>query len=94
VSSSTIVTALPLAAADPATLREYARDPGWDRLRLLSAGESTFKICVTLCESAAGFSLAVLTVGLLTIHARIIFGRAFLITTVRGLLGVASVAYV
>jgi predicted dithiol-disulfide oxidoreductase (DUF899 family) len=32
-----------VAAADPATLREYARTRGWDRLRLLSAGESTFK---------------------------------------------------
>ena len=32
-----------VAAADPATLRTYARKRGWDRLRLLSAGESTFK---------------------------------------------------
>ena len=32
-----------VAAADPATLRAYARDRGWNRLRLLSAGESTFK---------------------------------------------------
>jgi predicted dithiol-disulfide oxidoreductase (DUF899 family) len=32
-----------LAAADPAMLREYARSRGWDNLRLLSAGESTFK---------------------------------------------------
>jgi len=32
-----------VAAADPANLREYARTRGWDRLRLLSAGESTFK---------------------------------------------------
>jgi predicted dithiol-disulfide oxidoreductase (DUF899 family) len=32
-----------VAAADPATLRAYARDRGWDRLRLLSAGDSTFK---------------------------------------------------
>jgi predicted dithiol-disulfide oxidoreductase (DUF899 family) len=32
-----------VAAADPATLRAYARDRGWDKLRLLSAGESTFK---------------------------------------------------
>lgn len=32
-----------VAAADPATLRTYARDRGWDQLRLLSAGESTFK---------------------------------------------------
>ena len=32
-----------VAAADPSTLREYARTRGWDRLRLLSAGESTFK---------------------------------------------------
>lgn len=32
-----------VAAADPATLRAHARDRGWDRLRLLSAGDSTFK---------------------------------------------------
>jgi predicted dithiol-disulfide oxidoreductase (DUF899 family) len=32
-----------VAAADPATLRAHARKRGWDRLRLLSAGESTFK---------------------------------------------------
>jgi predicted dithiol-disulfide oxidoreductase (DUF899 family) len=32
-----------VAAADPSTLRAHARDRGWDRLRLLSAGESTFK---------------------------------------------------
>ena len=32
-----------VAAADPATLRTHARKRGWDRLRLLSAGESTFK---------------------------------------------------
>ena len=32
-----------VAAADPVTLRTYARNRGWNRLRLLSAGESTFK---------------------------------------------------
>jgi predicted dithiol-disulfide oxidoreductase (DUF899 family) len=32
-----------IAAADPATLRAYARERGWERLRLLSAGDSTFK---------------------------------------------------
>jgi len=32
-----------VAAADPATLRAYARERGWDRLRLLSAGDSPFK---------------------------------------------------
>lgn len=32
-----------VAAADPATLRAYARNRGWDKLRLLSAGENTFK---------------------------------------------------
>jgi predicted dithiol-disulfide oxidoreductase (DUF899 family) len=32
-----------VAAADPATLRAFARNRGWNRLRLLSAGESTFK---------------------------------------------------
>lgn len=32
-----------VAAADPATLRSFARARGWDRLRLLSAGHSTFK---------------------------------------------------
>jgi predicted dithiol-disulfide oxidoreductase (DUF899 family) len=32
-----------VAAADPSTLRAYARERGWDKLRLLSAGDSTFK---------------------------------------------------
>ena len=32
-----------VAAADPAALRAHARTRGWNRLRLLSAGESTFK---------------------------------------------------
>ena len=32
-----------VAAADPAALRAFARERGWDRLRLLSAGDSTFK---------------------------------------------------
>src|SRR5438874_11907753 len=32
-----------VAAADPSTLRAYARERGWDKLRLLSAGESNFK---------------------------------------------------
>ena len=32
-----------VAAADLSTLRTHARNRGWDKLRLLSAGESTFK---------------------------------------------------
>jgi predicted dithiol-disulfide oxidoreductase (DUF899 family) len=32
-----------VAAADPPTLRAHARNRGWDKLRLLSAGDSTFK---------------------------------------------------
>lgn len=32
-----------VAAADPAALRAHARNRGWDRLRLLSGGESAFK---------------------------------------------------
>ena len=32
-----------VAAADPATLRACARERGWNRLRLVSAGDSTFK---------------------------------------------------
>jgi predicted dithiol-disulfide oxidoreductase (DUF899 family) len=32
-----------VAAADPSALRAHARNRGWDKLRLLSAGESTFK---------------------------------------------------
>ncbi len=31
------------AAADPATLRAHARDRGWDNVRLLSCGASTFQ---------------------------------------------------
>ena len=33
-----------VAAADPATLRAHARTRGWDRLRLLSCGDSSFKL--------------------------------------------------
>jgi predicted dithiol-disulfide oxidoreductase (DUF899 family) len=32
-----------VAAADPSSLRTFARARGWDKLRLLSAGDSTFK---------------------------------------------------
>ena len=32
-----------VAAADPSTLRAHARARGWDKLRLLSASDSTFK---------------------------------------------------
>jgi predicted dithiol-disulfide oxidoreductase (DUF899 family) len=32
-----------VAAADPSALRSLARERGWNRLRLLSAGDSTFK---------------------------------------------------
>jgi predicted dithiol-disulfide oxidoreductase (DUF899 family) len=32
-----------VAAADPSALRSHARQRGWNRLRLLSAGSSTFK---------------------------------------------------
>jgi predicted dithiol-disulfide oxidoreductase (DUF899 family) len=32
-----------IAAADPATLRGHARNRGWHNLRLVSAGDSTFK---------------------------------------------------
>jgi predicted dithiol-disulfide oxidoreductase (DUF899 family) len=32
-----------VAAADPKALREHARQRGWEKLRLLSAGESTFQ---------------------------------------------------
>jgi predicted dithiol-disulfide oxidoreductase (DUF899 family) len=42
-----------VAAADPATLRAHARTRGWNRLRLLSAGESTFKYDLG-SEDAAG----------------------------------------
>src|SRR5919106_1333421 len=31
------------AAADPPVLRQHARNRGWQRLRLLSCGDSTFK---------------------------------------------------
>ncbi|HEY7164058.1 MAG TPA: DUF899 family protein [Candidatus Binatia bacterium] len=32
-----------VAAADPSTLRTHARNRGWDKLRLLSAGKNSFK---------------------------------------------------
>jgi len=41
------------AAADLATLRAYARTRGWDNLRLLSCGDSTFKYDL-LSEEADG----------------------------------------
>jgi len=42
-----------VAAADLPTLRAHARKRGWDRLRLLSAGENTFKYDLG-SEDAAG----------------------------------------
>src|SRR5258706_2111845 len=42
-----------IAAADPSTLRAYARTRGWDKLRLLGAGKSTFKYDLG-SEDAAG----------------------------------------
>jgi len=43
-----------VAAADPSTLRAHARTRGWDRLRLLSAGESTFKYDLGSEDRAGG----------------------------------------
>jgi len=43
-----------VAAADPSTLRAHARNRGWDRLRLLSAGESTFKYDLGSEDRAGG----------------------------------------
>jgi predicted dithiol-disulfide oxidoreductase (DUF899 family) len=37
------IDAAVVAAADPATLRAHARKRGWDKLRLLSAGDNSFK---------------------------------------------------
>lgn len=42
-----------VAAADVPALRAHARDRGWDRLRLLSTGRSTFKFDLN-SEDAAG----------------------------------------
>ncbi len=42
-----------VAAAEPAALRAHARARGWDQLRLLSAGSSTFKYDL-LSEDADG----------------------------------------
>jgi predicted dithiol-disulfide oxidoreductase (DUF899 family) len=41
------------AAAEPAALRQHARNRGWRNLRLLSCGDSTFKFDL-LSEDAAG----------------------------------------
>jgi len=49
------------AAADPATLRAHARRRGWDRLRLLSCGDSTFKYDLG-SEDAAGNQESTVTV--------------------------------
>jgi predicted dithiol-disulfide oxidoreductase (DUF899 family) len=43
-----------VAAADPATLRAHARNRGWDKLRLLSAGDSTFKYDLGSEDSEGG----------------------------------------
>ena len=43
-----------VAAADPATLRAYALQRGWDKLRLLSAGDSTFKYDLGSEDSEGG----------------------------------------
>src|SRR5918996_342484 len=43
-----------VAAADPATLRAHARDRGWNKLRLLSAGDSTFKYDLGSEDSEGG----------------------------------------
>src|SRR4029453_2250846 len=39
-----------VAAADLPTLRAHARNRGWDKLHLLSAGESTFKYDLGRCS--------------------------------------------
>jgi predicted dithiol-disulfide oxidoreductase (DUF899 family) len=38
-----------VAAAEPAALRAHARSRGWRRLRVLSAGDSTFKYDLRSC---------------------------------------------
>jgi predicted dithiol-disulfide oxidoreductase (DUF899 family) len=43
-----------VAAADLATLRAHARARGWDKLRLLSAGDSTFKYDLGSEDSEGG----------------------------------------
>src|SRR5262249_11301097 len=43
-----------VAAADLQTLRGYARERGWDKLRLLSAGDSTFKYDLGSEDRAGG----------------------------------------
>jgi predicted dithiol-disulfide oxidoreductase (DUF899 family) len=43
-----------VAAADPSTLRSYARERGWHKLRLLSAGDSTFKYDLGSEDAAGG----------------------------------------
>jgi len=54
------------AAADPPTLRAHARQRGWDRLRLLSCGDSTFKYDLG-SEDAAGHQES--TVSVFTLDA-------------------------
>lgn len=43
-----------VAAADLPTLRAYARERGWDKLRLLSAGNNTFKYALGSEDRAGG----------------------------------------
>src|SRR5262245_40203512 len=42
-----------VAAADPAAPRAHARTRGWNRLRMLSAGTSTFKARYVGCEEVS-----------------------------------------
>ena len=49
------------AAVEPAALRAHARTRGWNRLRLLSAGDSTFKYVLS-SEEEGGSQDAVLSV--------------------------------
>jgi predicted dithiol-disulfide oxidoreductase (DUF899 family) len=50
-----------VAAADLPTLRAWARERGWDKLRLLSAGDSTFKYDLG-SEDAAGIQDSTISV--------------------------------
>jgi predicted dithiol-disulfide oxidoreductase (DUF899 family) len=50
-----------VAAADPATLRAHARKRGWNKMRLLSAGDSTFKYDLG-SEDAAGIQDSTISV--------------------------------
>jgi predicted dithiol-disulfide oxidoreductase (DUF899 family) len=75
-----------VAAADPVALRAHARARGWNRLRLLSAGDSTFKydlgsetgraVRTPRFRSSPGIATALFTISTRRIHGCLLRSRS------------------